>query len=98
MPYDVSDSDRNSIRKMREYEHRFYKSSDNGKSISPKVSINKERLIDFIQTNTGYYSRHMSPEVKKQKEFSPVLKRRRSNIEFEQLDLFQVFHNYKKIK
>ena len=93
---EITSSDRRNIRKVREYEHKFFKSSDNGKWISPKASIKKEKFSDYVKTNTGYYNGSMSPVIQKQKEFSPILKRKRSNVVFDSIDLFQVFDKYQK--
>ena len=87
------------INKIKEYEHRFYKSGDTGKSVSAKESIVKENFEDFVQSNTKYYNHEsLSPQIHKIREFSPVFRRQTSNAVNCVIDLHKVLEKYTKSK
>jgi hypothetical protein len=76
----MSNSDR---KKMKIYEHKFSKSSDQGRCISPK-NVEREKFGDYINRKTEYHKvtgGGGSPKTTKSKLFSPIFKRNTSHEE-----------------
>jgi hypothetical protein len=70
----MSKSDR---KKMKIYEYKFSKSSDQGRCISPK-NVEREKFGDYISRKTDYHKVGGSPKTTKSKQFSPIFKRNTS--------------------
>ena len=87
----VSNSERERIKNARLYEHKFAKTSDDGKSKSPKAKVPLQKFSEFLSKNTGYYSHSPVPMIKQDgRSFSPILRRQRSYSKFESLEVIQL--------
>lgn len=92
--HDMTSSDRNNLHKIRRYEHRFMKASDDLKCRSPKAVVKREKFSDYIMKNTSYHRASPSPHTHKAREFSPILKRRISEPDFSHISLVKMISRY----
>ena len=91
----LTSTDRMRLRKIKKYEHKFQKSSDVGRSVSPKT-VKRRGNVDYFQRETGFYEPSHSPENLKLKtrDFSPILARKHSEPEMLQLSMTKMLDRY----